>query len=55
MAVTPYLVHTLPLLPLSWIIMETVQLVRRLIPHMIQLYCAIYQFENMYFVFISIY
>lgn len=48
MAPTPYLVHTSPLLPLSWIIMETVQLVRLLIPHMMQLCCTIYQSKNIH-------
>lgn len=48
MAATTYLVHTTPLLPLSWIIMEMVQLVRLLIPHMIQTYCTIYQSENIH-------
>lgn len=48
MAATPYLVHTTPLLPLSWIIMETVQLARLLIPHMIQLCCTIYQSESIH-------
>lgn len=51
MAATPYLVHTSPLLlrtPIMDKIMEMVQLVRLLIPHMIQLYCAIYKSENIH-------